>query len=306
MNWKKVFESEPFDTAPLYQFSKEELNDALSELVELAPLGKYGDGMDMFWRDLDPYDAPTHSSYRLSTIYQIIRDRLGHQAFGLPSLESAHDLAMVHFQSYSIEVDEALDQYFYPDIAGEYLGGGWSWLNQDIGKRLQEKSIEIQISCPLEDWEAWTALYPWRKCCKLSYLSRNDFIPINSLDWHAANILRWEKVISDLSHPTFTKDDAALSALIHAAVQIGASYKAYLLKSESEIDALRGKGTINSARKGGESRREHYRPDTALRLQTMRKYLKIGHSVSRAAELTATRSGLGTTESNRKLWNRYK
>mgnify|MGYP000085432051 CR=1 FL=1 len=306
MIWEDVLSSEPFDTSPLHKLSEDELRLTYEKVSKVAPFGRYGDGMDEQWRDLDPNDALTSRSYRLAEIFSILKSLLHLNDYWEPSLSNAMFLAKNHFKQYGIEDDDPLECYFYPDEDGDFLGGGWGFLSKELGDCITGRYSKLQEESSSFDFEKWVRRYPWRQCKKLSVLYRWGWLRPNSFDYHATNILRWDRVISDLSHPDFLRKEGVLGKIIYGGTQIGASYKAYTLKLDNDVEALRGKKTLQSAREGGNMRKARLQPETRRRLETMKEFINNGHSANRAAELTASIRGLGTAGSNRKLWDRHK
>jgi len=65
-----------------------------------------------------------------------------------------------------------------------------------------------------------------------------------------------------------------------------------------------GRPVRGGAKRGGEMRRNKLAPQTRERITAMRRLIKKGHSVTRAAELVS-KDGFGTKEGNRKLWKRH-
>lgn len=85
----------------------------------------------------------------------------------------------------------------------------------------------------------------------------------------------------------------------------GRTWERAVMKWRWEGDALRGVKTAKAASAGGAARAGRLRPDTENRLNAMAVYVAAGHSVARAADLTA-RQGLGRFEGNKKLWARHR
>lgn len=75
-------------------------------------------------------------------------------------------------------------------------------------------------------------------------------------------------------------------------------------KRANEQDALRGKGTVSSAAKGGKARATESSKKSKLVLDEMKRLIEIGNSVANAARIVHAR-GKGTSpEANRALWKR--
>lgn len=95
-------------------------------------------------------------------------------------------------------------------------------------------------------------------------------------------------------------------ALFERAGTIGRMIESYRWRFAYGHHALRGKKVANSAEAGGHARARAASKPTARTLSEMATFIEKGHSVSRAAELAASR-GIGSSKAaNRRLWSRHR
>lgn len=91
-----------------------------------------------------------------------------------------------------------------------------------------------------------------------------------------------------------------------SAGKIGRMVEQYRWRFSYGRDALRGRGSVEAASSGGQTRAAELREQSAAVLTHMERLVGVGHSVRRAAEL-AHRAGLGASaNANRQLWKRTK
>lgn len=143
-----------------------------------------------------------------------------------------------------------------------------------------------------------------RKSCEAirdAYSSDWDFrgFPIDSPEGFARSILK------QLDYAAQCIAEGNTDQAARFAFSAGRQWERALMKWRWEVDALRGVKTVKAAGAGGAARAGQLKPDTEDRLATMAEYIAAGHSISRAADLTAKR-GLGTQEGNKKLWGRHR
>lgn len=309
MGWRDIAMATPFEPDKILQFSRDELETAYVEISKIAPIGLYGDGIDTFWDDLNPWDAKTNWEYRVSEIFSIVRNKLNILNVGDIHQERVIELAQAHFESVGI-VGNALDNYFYPDADGEFFDG-WAWLDADIARAIQKKTWLLEESLDFDKIIAWVTRYPWRKCHPLRYMVRFSRVRKNTIDWHAANILYHAECIENIpirKDEISTYDEETIQFLLKEklrhALEMGASCKSIILKQGHEVHALRGKKVVDSARAGGAARGGSLRARVDVVLVEMKRHIDNGHSVSNAARLAHSK-GVGLTpEANRKAWNR--
>jgi hypothetical protein len=106
--------------------------------------------------------------------------------------------------------------------------------------------------------------------------------------------------------------DLWLAAMAYHAQYVGNEFAyGYLTamlsqRKMAESDVIRGRKTMESSRTGGAARGRLTQAGTQRVLTSMSELIAKGHSVNRAAALTADR-GVGTSSgANRKLWLRHK
>jgi hypothetical protein len=116
--------------------------------------------------------------------------------------------------------------------------------------------------------------------------------------WYAAEIgnLCWH----------VSQDKAATHELqLRRIMEIGVMVNDSGWREKYKGHTVRGIGTLQAAKDGAEKRRELFEPQTQAVLAEMGRLVEQGHSIKRAAALTAQR-GIGKSEvANRALWYQY-
>lgn len=310
MDWQKIIAAPELVTTDIWNATREELEVAYEEMSKIAPFALYGDGIDTFWDDLDPMDAETNTQYKIAEVFRLIRERLGYYQYGRIHQQAAFNFAESYFEEFGLE-GNVLDSFFYPDPSGEFFNG-WTWINSDLAKALLKRQQYIEETLDIEGVISWIRKYPWRNCRQLRRMIQHGNITKNTLDWHAANILfHCELAMKDyFTIEMFQEDegllDIVMSEKVRFGVEIGASYKAALLKQRHEKNALRGKKVGDSARAGGVARSGLLRSGVSEVLSEMSKLVENGHSISNAARLVKFKGIGSSAEANRKLWTRHK
>ncbi|MFN3263218.1 MAG: hypothetical protein ACE37J_21935 [Pikeienuella sp.] len=86
----------------------------------------------------------------------------------------------------------------------------------------------------------------------------------------------------------------------------GQLYSMLQLKIDHELDALRGKKSVESASSGGQARQRAFAAERSEILNKMEELVDSGHSIANSARLAFNAGRGASAEANRRAWSRYR
>ena len=318
-NWREHAERAEWMKIETFRLSDADRAELFELLRHIVPKRERGHGIETYEGFITPQEPCSATELQAaSLVHQLEREqereaRLGD--YNCPLAEPV-EFAIATVQQHGIKYEGYRGTFLY----WHRLQGRWLQIPGNIGAAIVAKRHDMLLStidCPKSERVAatrrsvaWDSLYPWRICNSLARLFQIDAFEPNTPLWHALRILDWYENFQNASSlmQSDNGDNPQEGVLMDAAesgLEIGRSYEA-LKKKPFELHALRGIKTLKAARAGGDGRRGKFEPKTRAVLVEMERLVAQGHTLSRAAELTANRE-IGTSKvANLALWHRHK
>jgi len=186
------------------------------------------------------------------------------------------------FSAIQLNLFDELDWHF--ECLGVLSAHGWLGRDGDLSEQYVEKVASIcgdaEIRRAKEQFgENWT--------CYIGELAALHLVKPLSRLWYAANMI-------------------SLYYAHYDHLRLGYLWAEYQIRMRHETDSLRGKKSVASAQMGGAEHARAFENRRQRIIESIKRFVESGQSVSNAALLTF-KNGLGSSaEANRKLWTRHK